>query len=191
MALEAPTNCWTTADKAIAVALATTEAFLAILDRVRIPEADAAKRVFGSQVGVPLDGDAYKVEELQRLGAFAQVFHDEAPYGKRRMQGGNFHPYGSTIVVVQMRLDDADAAVENIRGVDGSADAPTELEWFFQQRIGDLIDDLIEAFRDEEQLFLTACDVTQPPGFNNRKSQDANGKWIGCELTLTWGMGGG
>lgn len=189
MPLEEPTNCWTTADKAIAEATAAADAFLAILAKVRIDAADAPQRVFGSQVGVPLSGDAYTVDELRRLRAFAQVFPGDS-YGKQRTRTGLFHPNGQTDVVVQMLVDGHQAAVENSRGVEGSADAPTELEWFFQQRIGELVDNYIAAFQGDEELFLVSCTVTQPPGFNSKRSQDQRGLWIGAELTLEWGMGG-
>lgn len=183
MSLSPPTNCWTSAEKAIADMVTAAPAFVQMLERRRLTASDAASRVYGAQVGLPFSGEAYEFNELQELGTFAQVFPGESPYGKRR-QGGSFRPFGETILTLNLLLNEQEAFDENRRETSG----PTEFEWWFEQRVGELIDEAIAAF-EAGTLHLNQIEVSQPPGYASETKQKADGKWYGCELTITWGMG--
>ena len=187
MALSEPRNCWTHADKAISDAVVAAPEFVALLASVGIKEADAAKHVFGNQVGRPFDGDGYTGDELSELRAFAQVVSPEEPFEFRRINN-YFKPFGRTVVAVQHRIGAQAAREDNRRGVDGDDGAPTAVEWEFKQRLGVLMKQLTEALTLSDSIEPTMIKVTEGPGFNPWKTQDENGKWQGAEITIEWGL---
>lgn len=178
MAIEAPTNCWTTAESRLATAVANSAAFQSIVGAEDATE--AAHRVFGEQVDQPLNGDAYTKDELAQLFAYAQVYHGiDAPYGVFLSNTNTYWPFGSTIIFIERLVTDAER---------NGSDIPSSVERLFKNRIGDLIDEVCAWTRQEGGPLIRTFEVTDGPGFNAHDRWNSSGMWQGVELTVGWGI---
>ena len=185
MPLEAPTSCWTAAHKAIADALAASTALQAIFASRGIAAGDAPLFIFGDQAGRPFDGDSFTAAEIEAIKAQALVASGGDPYGKNRQTVDLFDPAGETVVEIRRLITAAEYEAGDVVDAEGG---PAPLEWWFRQRIGELIDQLIQHFDDQGSLYLVEIYVSSGPGLNDRQQQRSIGIWQGVELTLRWGL---
>ena len=178
MAVEAPTNCWTLAEQAIATAVANSAAFQWVTETANA--ADAGKFVFGEQKDEPLDGETYDKSELENQLAYAQVYStNEGPYGKQRSATNRFEPFGSIVIFVERLVREAD---QNI------TDAPEQTHRWFKNRMGDLVDEVIAYIDNNGGPFIRTVAVTDGPGLNSRDRWQQQGMWQGIEWSIDWGL---
>lgn len=180
MAIEAPSNCWTSAEAAIGAAIANAPAFISIIG----PEfADVpGSKVFGEQLDEPLDGNTYTKDELAERRAYAQVYSSqESPFGYVRTKTNRLIPFGSAVVFVERLVTDAEQA-------DAETDMPEAIERFFKNRIGDLMEEIDDYLQTNGGPFIRTIDVTDGPGYNPRDNWQQQGVWQGVEFVIAWGM---
>jgi hypothetical protein len=181
MPIEAPSNCWTKAEAKIATAVANSTAFQSLVNAEDSTE--AAAKVFGEQVDEPLNGNAYTKDELDNLLCYAQVYHAiDTPYGVLRTNTNTAWPFGSVIIFIERLVTDEER---------NGADVPSAVERKFKNRIGDLIDEVIDWLDDNEGPHIRSIEVTDGPGFNQQDRWKTKGMWQGVELTATWGIAQG
>ena len=178
MSIEAPTNCWTSSEQAIADAVANSARFQQI---VGVSNAtDATALVFGEQIADPETGETYDLAELQNLKHYAQVYSaDENPYGKRRSPTSRFEPFGSVILFIERLVTDWDQ---------NATDAPESVHRWSKNRAGDVVDQIISYLDDNGGPFIRTVVVTDGPGLNSREKWKTQGMWQGIEFTIDWGL---
>ena len=175
--IDAPTNCWTLAEQAIADAVSNSAAFQGVTGTNTATA--AACFVFGEQKDEPLNGEVFSKEELENIRHYAQVYSDdEAPYGKQLGGTLRYLPFGSAIVFVERLVKEADRNM---------TDAPEQTHRWFKNHIGDLVDQIISWMEENGGPFIRTITVTDGPGLNPDDRWEANGMWQGIELTIAWG----
>lgn len=182
MAIEAPTNCWTSAEAAIGAAIAASAAFGLILG----PEfaGSPGSRVFGEQLDDPLDGNVYGKGELAERRAYAQVYSaQESAYGLVRTNSNMLLPFGSAVVFIERLVTDAEQA-------DADVDMPAAIERFFKNRIGELMLQIDEWLQLNGGPWVRTISVTDGPGYNPRDKWRQQGVWQGVELVVSWATPG-
>lgn len=180
MPLEAPTNCWTKNNAKFGEGLIYCPAFQTIVGQAT-PE-KAAARVFGRELDEPLDGNTYSRVELQELRAYAQVYPAiEQPYGFVRTVTHRRIPYGNSVIFLERMV------IEPQR-LSADADVPGVLDREWENRVGDLMDELDCWLDVNGGPHIRGIAVTDGPGFNPRSEWETRGMWQGVELTVAWGL---
>lgn len=180
MALEAPSNCWTTAEAKFAEAVANATAFQSLTETDNAT--DAAAFVFGEQLDEPLNGVAYTQDELAELRHYAQVYHAfENPFGIARVQSNIWLPFGSAVLYVERLVRAAEL---------GEDDVPQAVERLFKNRMGDLPSQIVDYLETNGGPHIRSITVTEGPGYNDQSRWGSQGMWQGCAFQIDWGLSG-
>lgn len=182
MTLPAPTNCWTGAEAKIANAVANSAAFMALVGAGSATE--AAQLVFGEQLDVPLNSDAYTPDQrMQELSKYAQVYSDqEEPYGKRRLQSQRMEAFGVAVLYIERLVADVERSAQ--------ANVPQYFERDFKNKVGTIIDEVISYLYVNGGPIIQTVAVDDGPGWNDRDRWPDEGAWQGCGAKLAWGLEG-
>jgi hypothetical protein len=68
-----------------------------------------------------------------------------------------------------------------------SPQVPQEIERWFKNRAGDMLDELAEYLDTNGGPYLTGYLVSAGPGFNDRSRWPSQGQWQGIEWQVEWG----
>jgi len=176
IAVESPTNCWTSAQDKIMTALSESAAFQSLVEAA--DSADALTKIFGQQLFSPDDGHAFTKDELASLN-YAQVYSAEQnPYGFRSPGLGRKLKSGTAIVYLERRVTEYDA---------NNQAEPLGIERWLENRVGDLMDEVFDYMAAFSGPFVKTFFVSDGPGTNDRKDWDAIGMRQGVELLMEWG----
>lgn len=185
MTVAAATNCWTHALETIAQGLAACPTFQTMVGATGDATA-AAALVLGRKLRQAWNGQYYTLEQLQELGAYAQLFSaPNAPYGKRRRSlSSGFEPYGQAVVCLARLVPEAD-----LQASDADTSRADELDREWEILCGDVIDELIAWLAENagpvvQDVAVIVVDETAD------KRQPTHGCWQGCDLAITWGRQG-
>jgi hypothetical protein len=173
--LPTPTNCWTSAEQKFAEALAASATFQAWGNYASA--ADAALAIDGAE-NRPADGAAFLEGELMAYRARAHVFSDlSAPYGKKRINGYTWLPYGVAVIVLQLWTAASELSEDKL---------PAVTERRLKNLAGSVVDDLIRIL-ESGGPFLKNAQVDEGPIEIEDSQTQPDGKWFYFVLGLDWG----
>ena len=182
MGIEAATNCWTSAEDALAQTLPKLPEFRVLVKAA--DEAAAAKRVFFEETDDPLDGHAARRPEREARGSFAVVTSDQRqPYAIELGRAPDtWFGQGRLIVAFEVLVPEADWH----RQEDANTSRGQVYRWT-KNRVGTVINELVDDWPANGGPHVRRVTVLGPLENDPETWQD-EGRWHLVETTIEWGL---